>query len=160
HLLPLYNPLMAKSSAKPTGTLPPVVILAGEELFLRNQHLADIQQSVFQGEDPGMGLVRLDPTALGGGAMAVVLDEARTASMFNQKNLVIVAPADPLHKKADADDDGKLTNREILENYVESAMESAGESTLVLVFNSWLKPPRLHKALDKVGGVRWCEPIK
>jgi len=134
------------------------MILAGEELFLRNQHLADIQHQLFQGEDPGMGLVRLDPTSLGGGAMATVLDEARTASMFNPKKLVIVDPADPLLKKADAaDDDGKLTNREILENYVESPADSA---TLVLVFNSWLKTTRLHKALDKVGAVRWCESIK
>jgi len=29
-----------------------------------------------------------------------------------------------------------------------------------LVVNSWLKTTRLHKALDKVGGVRWCESIK
>ncbi len=154
---------MAKTQPKPTGALPPVIILAGEELFLRNQHLADIQHQLFQGEDPGMGLVRLDPSSLGGGAMAIVLDEARTASMFNPKKLVIVDPADPLLKKADSDDDGKLTNREILENYVESVIGGAGgggESTLVLVFNSWLKTTRLHKALDKVGGVKWAEPIK
>ena len=151
---------MAKTQPKPTGTLPPVLILAGEELFLRNQHLADIQHQLFQGEDPGMGLVRLDPASLGGGAMAIVLDEARTASMFNPKKLVIVDPADPLLKKADSDDDNKLSNREILENYVESVIGGGGESTLVLVFNSWLKTTRLHKALDKVGGVRWAEPIK
>ena len=84
--------------------------------------------------------------------MAIVLDEARTASMFNPKKLVIVDPADPLLKKADSDDDNKLSNREILENYVESVLGGGGESTLVLVFNSWLKTTRLHKALDKVGG--------
>ncbi|MGN6368919.1 MAG: DNA polymerase III subunit delta [Phycisphaerae bacterium] len=156
---------MAKSPAKPPA-LPPVIILAGEELFLRNQHLADIQQQLFQGQDPGMGLVRLDPASLGGSAMATVLDEARTASMFNPKKLTIVDPADPLLKKTDSDDDGKLSNREILENYVESATEAASatggsaESILVLVFNSWLKTTRLHKSLDKIGAVKWAEPIK
>jgi DNA polymerase III delta subunit len=151
-----YNPRMPKPTQKPA--LSAVIILAGEELYLRNQHLAEIQRDLFQGEDPGMGLVRLDAAALGGEAMAVVLDEVRTPSMFAPKKLVIVDPADPLLKKADADlPDGRLTNREILEHYVEAPAEA---STLVLVFNTWLKTTRLHKALDKVGAIRSAEPIK
>ncbi len=46
---------------------------------------------------------------------------------------------------------------EILENYVAAPSDSA---TLVMAFKSWPKTTRLHKALDKVGGVRWCEAIK
>src|SRR5690348_10278043 len=105
--------------AKSSTPLPAVIVLAGDELFLQNQHLADIEQALFRGDDPGMGLVRLDPTAMGPDAMAHVLDEARTGSMFAPAKLVIVSPADPLLKKTDEDDEppqkGKrptLTNRE------------------------------------------------
>jgi DNA polymerase III subunit delta len=148
---------MAKTTPKPA--LSPVIIIAGEELYLRNQHLAAIQHDLFQGEDSGMGLVRLDATALGSEALAVVLDEVRTPSMFAPKKLVIVDPADPLLKKAESDD-GRLTNREIIENYVEASAGGGEASILVLVFSSWLKTTRLHKALDKVGAVRWAEHIK
>ncbi len=152
-----YNRGMAKLVTN-ARALSPVMVLAGEELYLRTQQIGEIQREVFGGEDPGMGLVRLDAGALGGEAMAVVLDEVRTPSMFAPKKLVIVDPADPLFKKAEADiPDGRLTNREMLENYVESPTEGA---TLLLVFSSWLKTTRLHKALDKVGAVRWCMCIK
>ena len=109
-----------------------------------------------------MGLVRLDPAAMGPDAMAVILDEARTGSMFSPHKLVVVSPADVLLKKVDDEPLPKggrpvLTNREVLENYVASPAESA---TLVLCFASWPRNTRLHKALDKVGGVRWCESIK
>ena len=137
--------------------IPPLVVLAGEETFLRAQHLVDLQKAIFGGEDPGMGLVRVDPTSRGVDAMASILDEVRTPSMFAPKKLVIVDPADPLFKKADSDDEHRLGNRELLENYLEAPVDSA---TLVLVANSWLKSTRLHKALDKVGGIRWCEPMK
>jgi DNA polymerase-3 subunit delta len=143
-----------------------VIVLAGDEMFLRNQHLADIRKAVFGGggDDLGMGLVRLDAGALGGDAMAIVLDEARTGSMFAAKKVVIVDPADPLLKKTDEEEEPPKkggrpapTRREMLENYVASPADSA---VLVLAFSSWPKGTRLHKALDKVGAVRWCEPIK
>jgi DNA polymerase III subunit delta len=154
---------MAKSTAKSTQLLPPLLVLAGEELFLRSEALVEIQQAIFGGEDPGMGLVRLDASSLGGDAMAAILDEVRTPSMFAPRKLVVVDPADPLFKKADAggggaaDDESRLGNRELLENYLEAPAEGA---TLVLVLDSWLKTTRLHKALDKIGGIRSCAPIK
>jgi DNA polymerase III delta subunit len=155
---------MAKSAAKVTQAIQPVIVLGGEELYLRNGHLAEIEKAVFEGEDPGMGLVRLDPTALGSDAMANVLDEVRTGSMFAPKKLVVVDPADPLLKKTADEDEpvpkgerAPMTNREMLENYVAAPADSA---TLVLVFNSWPKNTRLHKMLDKTGAVRWCECIK
>jgi DNA polymerase III delta subunit len=153
---------MAKTATKSApAAVPPVLVLAGEELYLRNQQLAEIEKTLFEGEDPGMGFVRLDPTALGADAMARILDEARTASMFAPKKMVIVDPADALFKKgeddAGDDDDDRLSNREILENYVQSPAEG---STLVLVSAKWLKTTRLHKMLDKVGAVRRCDTIK
>ncbi len=154
---------MAKSAKSSALAISPVMVLAGEELFLRNQHLAEIQLAALGEGDPGMGLIRIDPGTHGGDAMAVILDECRMPSMFAPKKLVIVDPADALFKKSE--DDGtpvkgarqSLSNREILENYIEAPSDSA---VLVLVCDSWLKTTRIHKALDKVGAIRWCEPIK
>jgi DNA polymerase III delta subunit len=148
---------MAKASAQPAVS--PMIVVAGEEMFLRAEHLRQIQTQLFGNEDPGMGYVRLDPAALGGNAMATVLDEIRTPSMFAPKKLVVVDPADVLFKKnaAEEEDPKRLGNRELLENYLESPAEGA---TLVLVVTSWPKTTRLHKALDKVGAVKWCESIK
>jgi DNA polymerase-3 subunit delta len=134
-------------------------VVAGEELLLRNAHLADLQGALFGGDDPGMGYVRLDATTLGSEALAAILDEVRTPSMFAPRKLVVVDPADPLFKKDINDDPNRMGNREILENYLESPV-SDGSAVLVLVVDSWLKTTRLHKAIDKLGGVRWCEPIK
>jgi DNA polymerase III delta subunit len=149
---------MAKAAAKsPPTPSNALIVLAGEELFLRAEQLVAIQQSIFGKEDPGMGLVRMDAASLGADAMAAVLDEVRTPSMFAPKKLVIIDPADPLFKKADSDDEKRLGNRELLENYLAAPSDFA---TLVLVVNSWLKTTRLHKTLDKVGAVRWAESIK
>jgi DNA polymerase III subunit delta len=150
---------MAKTSTPSAQMLPPLIVLAGEELFLRSEHLVEIQHAVFGQEDPGMGLVRLDPTALGSDAMAAILDEVRTPSMFAPRKLVVVDPADPLFKKADVggEEEKRLGNRELLENYLETPLEGA---TLVLVVDTWLKTTRLHKMLLKMGGVRSCESIK
>src|SRR4051794_18199056 len=112
---------MAKA-AKSASTPPPpagMFIIAGEELFMRNEQLARIREQIFGNEDPGMGLVRLDPATLGGDALAAILDEVRTPSMFAPKKLVVVDPADALFKASeDPDDPKRLGNREILENYL------------------------------------------
>ena len=152
---------MAKAATKPnSGPLPPMVVIAGEELFLRDQFLGDVRRAIFGTEDPGMGWVRLDAGSLGGSPMAVILDEVRTPSMFAPRKVVVVDPADALFKRGGAegaDDDDRMTPREMLENYLESPVEGA---TLVLVTSTWLKTTRLHKALDKRGGIKSAEPIK
>jgi len=173
---------MAKASPKkteksPAGTLPAVIVVAGEETFLREQFLAEIRATVFGDQDPGMGYIRLDGAALmsgDGGGVATILDEVRTASMFAPKKLVVVDPADPLFKKRAAgggeDEDaeseaatpGTADNREILERFVAETTAGGGgvEATLVLVATSWLKTTRLHKAIEKAGGFRLAEAIK
>jgi len=149
---------MAKATSLSTLPAPPLIVLAGEELFLRGAQLVEIQRAIFGGDDPGMGLVRLDPGALGADAMAAILDEVRMPSMFAPRKLVVVDPADLLFKKVEAaEEDRRLGARELLENYLAAPVDSA---TLVLVMDAWLKTTRLHKALDKMGAVRWCEPIK
>lgn len=140
-----------------SSTISPVMVIAGEELFLRQQHLLRIRQDVLGDEDPGMAQVRFDESS----DMATVLDEVRTPSMFASRKLVIVDPADKLLKGGGGDDAGKgkgtLSNREMLENYLESPSDFA---TLVLVCESWLKTTRIHKQLDKLGAVLWCEPLR
>lgn len=148
---------MVKSS-KAVMPVSPIIILAGEELLLRSEALVEIQRGIFGEEDPGMGLVRLDAGSMGGGAITAILDEVRMPSMFAPRKLVVVNPADSLFKAtAEAEDEKRLGNRELLENYLAAPTESA---TLVLVVDAWPKTTRLHKQLDKIGGVRWCLPIK
>lgn len=156
--------MVKTSSPKPSAVPAPIVVIAGEELFLRTQHLNDLRRTVLGDEDPGMALVRFDETA----SMAEVLDECRTPSMFAAKKLVIVDPADSL-LKGGGDDGAKgkrptMTNRELLEAYLEAEQPNAAvgqlSALLILVCNSWLKTTRLHKALDKLGAVRWCDPIR
>jgi len=156
---------MAKAAAA-SPALNPVIVIAGPELYLRNEHLAAIKATLFGKDDPGMGLVRIDAKALGGAAITAILDECRMPSMFAPQKLVIVEPADMLFKKGGGgggdDDAGDDTgdsgrNRELLENYIESPTETA---TLVLVCTNWLKTTRVHKQLDKLGAVKWCDPIK
>jgi len=150
---------MAKT-AKASPPVSPLIVVAGEELFARIGHLDEIRLSVLGEGDPGMALVRLD-----GGTtdMAAVLDEVRMPSMFAPRKLVIVDPADPLLKKQEEDEApvkgrrAALSNRELLEGYLESPSDSG---VLVLVCESWLKTTRLHKALDKLGAIRWALPMK
>jgi len=149
---------MVKGESSPVVSAP-LVVVAGEELFLRTQHVAEIKRAVLGEGDPGMAMVRFDETA----NIATVLDEARTPSMFAPKKLVIVDLADVL-LKGGLDEGpavrGKrpaLSNREMLENYLEGPPEGA---VLVLVVESWLKTTRLHKALDKMGAVLWALPLK
>jgi DNA polymerase III subunit delta len=145
-------------SAPSSAPLPPLIVLAGVELFYRSEHLVNIQSALFGTADPGMGFVRLDPASFGPDAMAAILDEVRTPSMFAPRKLVVVDPADLLFKKLEGNDaDTRLGSRELLESYLEAPVEGA---TLVLVVNTWLKTTRLHKALDKIGGIRSCEPVK
>lgn len=142
---------MAKQTPQPPTS--PVIVLAGEDVFQRNEYLAQIKRAVLGAGDPGMAMVRFAE----GAAVVDVLDECRMPSMFAPKKLVIVDPADGLLKTPTDDDPKRMTNREVLENYVASPSDSA---VLVLCCNSWLKSTRLHKALEKVGAVRWCEQLK
>jgi DNA polymerase-3 subunit delta len=142
--------------AKTTMKISPVMVLAGDDVFERNRYLAMIKQQVLGDGDPGMALVRFVENV----PVAEVLDEARMPSMFAPKKLVVVDPADGLLKNNEDELSGRrgaLTNREVLENYLESPSDSA---VLVLCCNSWLKSTRLHKSLDKLGAVLWCEPVK
>jgi len=144
--------------AKTAVNISPLMVVAGPEVFLRVEHLRNIQSAVLGEEDPGMARVRLDSSS----SMANVLDEVRTPSMFCPKKLVIVDPADGLLKAGEEEDAPKgkrpvLSNRELLENYVDSPADSG---VLVLVCDKWLKTTRIHKALAARGAVFAADAIK
>ncbi len=73
---------MDMAASKTSPAVSPVIVIAGEEAFLRNQMLAEIKQAVLGQGDPGMALVRLD----GATAIATVLDEARTLPCLPRVN--------------------------------------------------------------------------
>ena len=121
---------MAKVATKPAGgPLSPMMVVAGTELFLRDQHLEAIKQTPSSetkirawgwsaaGTGGGGG------GGAGGGVMAFILDEVRTRSMFAPRKLVIVDRGDMLFKKEeeppaqDGDEEDRRSNRELLEDY-------------------------------------------
>jgi DNA polymerase III delta subunit len=112
--------------------------LIGEDAFLQSQALLgllaslprDIQRIDVEGERA---------------EVADVLDEARSYAMFGGSKVVVVRQADEFVARF----------RESLENY---AAHPAPEATLVLRLNALAKNTRLYKAIDKLGGIKACEP--
>lgn len=159
-----------KTPSSPAPLQPPMVVLGGEELYLRNEILTKIRNQVLGEGDPGMALVRLEANV----SIAEVLDECRMPSMFSPKKLVVVDPADNLLKSTSEEAGGGSSGgvgkgrrpaaspRELLEDFLEAQLQNPQDCTsvLVLVCESWKKTTRLHKALDKLGAVHLCEPIK
>lgn len=155
-------------------TLCPVMVITGEEQFLRRQELDQIRAAVFGKEPSGLGYILPEPSL----GITAILDECRTAGMFAPKKLVVVSPADALFKagggRASAADDstedspdddpadtadsgsGSGTARELLLRYAQAPTDG---TTLVLVCNTWLGTTRLHKFLQPMGAIRWCEPV-
>lgn len=143
---------MAKTAdANETLARQRVLVVAGTELYLRNEMLAQIQLAVLGPGDPGMGLVRYDHNA----KLVDVLDECRMPSMFAPRKMVVVNPADDIFKASEEGD--TLGPREVLENYLASPSEFG---TLVLVCNNWMKTTRIHKKLDAQGAIMWALPVK
>ncbi len=93
--------------------------------------------------------------------LATILDEVRTFDLMMQHKLVIVDNADAFLA---AKGTGKTSNRQAMERYAESPVQS---STLLLRATSW-RPGKLDKAVSKMGlvfklqqlsehdSVRWC----
>ncbi len=93
--------------------------------------------------------------------LATILDEVRTFDLMMRHKLVIVDSADAFLA---AKDTGKISNRQAMERYAESPVQSA---TLLLRATSW-RPGKLDKAVAKKGivfklqqlsehdSVRWC----
>ena len=93
--------------------------------------------------------------------LATILDEVRTFDLMMRHKLVVVDNADAFLASKDT---GKISNRQAMERYAESPVQSA---TLLLRATSW-RPGKLDKAVAKNGivfklqhlsehdSVRWC----
>jgi DNA polymerase-3 subunit delta len=76
----------------PAKKLAPLVLLLGDERFFREEAIREIAAAL----GPGVERAELRAAARGGADVAVLLDEARTRSLFAQKKLVVVREAQHL----------------------------------------------------------------
>lgn len=126
---------MAAAATKPPAA---VCALVGEDSFLHLQALRAILDQL----PPDAARVDIDGTSA---EPAAVFDELRSLAMFGGAKLVVVAHADRFISD----------HRALLESYV--AAPSRG-SVLVLRCASLPKNQRIHKLIDKLGGIVPCEP--
>jgi DNA polymerase III delta subunit len=134
-----------------------MAILHGKETFLMSRHTSDYE-NVLSDEFGEIDRIVFDGATVD---LATVLDEVRTFDLMMMHKLVIVDNADAFLV---AKDGGKTSNRQAMERYAESPVES---SSLLLRATSW-RPGKLDKLVAKVGivyklqnlseydSVRWC----
>jgi len=112
-------------------------VLAGHEGFLRAEAERAVVRAVFGGDDPGPGYVTIDAVREGGNPVepAVVLDEARTSSLFSDGKVVSAHRAGPLVKK----------NVELFASYLS---DTGPASVLLLHVEDWDKRSAYARKLD------------
>ena len=119
-----------------------VVVLAGKELFLRDQYTSMLRESLGQAH----GEIENFKFAGDSIEIASVLDECRSFGLMSSHKLVIVDDAD------------KFVNehtRPMLMRYAEDPCEQA---TLLLRASTW-RPGNLDKAIAKCGLVKKCDQV-
>jgi len=134
-----------------------VAIIHGKEPFLMTRYTNDFE-SMLKGEHGDVDRVVFDGSTVD---LATILDEVRTLDLMMRYKLVIVDNADAFLA---AKDTGKTSNRQAMERYAESPVQSA---TLLLRATTW-RPGKLDKVVAKKGivfklqnlsehdSVRWC----
>ncbi len=123
-------------------TIPPVVVLAGNQAHFQHAVIVRLRESVIGDDDAGQ-------TRFAGKEIdfKTVIDELRTVSMWGDRRMVIVDDAD----------DFVSDHRSALEKYVEAP---AKKSVLVLQVKSWPKTTRLAKQLAQSGLDIECSELK
>lgn len=111
----------------------PICVVAGDDLFLRNESIATLARAVFPKPEDRIGLTRRSGDSA---SLADVFDELCTPSFFSDKRMVVLDPAD----------DFVSNHRAELEKYAE---KPAMESVLVLSVKSFPASTRLAKSLAK-----------
>lgn len=113
----------------------PVVVVFGDEGFLRLQVIQRLRDVVLAGEDSEFSFTRFAADT----AWRDVNDELSTVALFGGGNRLVVV---------DDADDFVSSHRAELERYVEHPNRS---SVLVLVLSSFAKNTRLYKAVEQSG---------
>jgi DNA polymerase-3 subunit delta len=134
-----------------------MAIIHGKESFLMSRYTSDYENALSD-EFGEIDRIVFDGATVD---LATVLDEVRTFDLMMMHKLVIVDNADAFLV---AKDGGKTSNRQAMERYAESPVES---SSLLLRASSW-RPGKLDKLVAKKGlvyklqnlseydSVRWC----
>lgn len=134
-----------------------MAIIHGKESFLMSRYTSDFEATIAEKHDEVDRVVFDGATA----DLATILDEVRTFDLMMRHKLVIVDNADVFLA---AKDTGKISNRQAMERYAESPVDSA---TLLLRAQTW-RPGKLDKAVAKKGivvklqnlseldSIRWC----
>jgi DNA polymerase III delta subunit len=136
------KPSAASESTRPLDATCRVVVLHGNEVFLRTLHTQQLREALTK-EFGEVDSVNFDGATT---PAADVLDECRSFGLIASHKMVIVDNADQLVKE---------DNRPLFERYAESPSEG---TTLVLRSNTW-RPGKLDKIIDKVGQIRVCEEV-
>ena len=122
-----------------------VVVLFGDERFLRQSCLQAVQKQVLGGEDDEeISLTRFEGKDA---ELKSVLDELSTISMWGDRRLVMVESADDFVTKY----------RVGLEKFLTKPLK---KSVLLLTVKKWQKTTRLYKLVEKIGLNLSCEPLK
>ncbi|MCH2162001.1 MAG: DNA polymerase III subunit delta [Phycisphaerales bacterium] len=125
-----------------------VLVLHGQEEFLRNEHLRRLETVL---EETHGGYERFDFDGRSTD-VATVLDELRSYGLMQAHKLVVVDAADEF-LSAGADGRGGAGARQSIERYAEAPMEQA---TLVLRAGRWNRG-KLDSMVQKVGQLIKCD---
>jgi DNA polymerase III subunit delta len=114
----------------------PVLVIFGDDPFLRRQALAKVLGDLTFGDDADLSVMRFD----GESARWVDLhDELSTVSLFGDGDRIVVL---------ESADDFVSKHRTQLEDYVANPSRAG---VLVIVADTWVKTTRLYSAIDKIG---------
>ncbi|MHC4551509.1 MAG: DNA polymerase III subunit delta [Planctomycetota bacterium] len=127
---------MAKKTAQPNKAHG-VHVIFGADKFLLSKECEKLLDSVLEPDQRAMALY--EPRAESA-QISDVLDELRTLPFLAPKRVVLIKDAEPFIKE----------NAESLGNYLDDPSPSG---LLILVVTSWDKRTRLHKKMQKVGGL-------
>ncbi len=123
----------APQSRKPLG----VYVIAGEDKFLLSKECEKLLDSVLEPDQRAMALY--EPRA-DSAQITDVLDELRTLPFLAPKRVVLIKDAEPFIK----------ANADHLINYLDDPSPSG---LLIMIVTSWDKRTRLHKKMQKTGGL-------
>lgn len=129
-----------KSDPNLLGPACRVVVLAGKEAFIRDQHTRNLRKAI-EATGVQVDVIRFEGATA---SAADVFDECRSFGLMGQHKLVVVDNADQFVKE---------DNRPLVERYAQSPSDSA---TLVLRTDIW-RAGKLDKMIAAVGGILACE---
>lgn len=138
------------------GNLRPVYLVAGEELFFRQQVVAALREAVVGGGGPSLNE---DQFVAGEVDVKTVLSAARTLPMFGVRRLVTVRSLERWDK-GDADDkETKGVVRRPLDQIADYAANPPPSTTLLLIADKLDNRRRLMASAKRDGFLVVCAPL-